>query len=172
MESARPRVEERLCGQRADRLRFAIWRMCHRSATIRLSSLQLALISDAKFLLRRIARRFSVKSGNARPITMAGGWATTFSCLIMCISLRAREIDARSMANWVQMWKSISSRRIAAVLSIKPPIWQPEYFDRYLRSSENYAEKWHYVEQNAVRAGLVETVEAWPYRGTIKDLMF
>jgi putative transposase len=32
------------------------------------------------------------------------------------------------------------------------------------RSSENYSEKWHYVERNAARAGLVETVEAWPYR--------
>jgi REP-associated tyrosine transposase len=82
------------------------------------------------------------------------------------------EIGARRMANWVETWKSVSSRRIAAALAIKPPIWQPEYFDRYLRSSENYSEKWHYVEQNAVRAGLVETVEAWPYRGTIHDLMF
>jgi len=82
------------------------------------------------------------------------------------------EIGAQRMADWVQMRKSASSRRIAAALSIKPPVWQPEYFDRYLRSTENYAEKWHYVEQNAVRAGLVETAESWPYRGTINDLMF
>jgi putative transposase len=82
------------------------------------------------------------------------------------------EIGAKRMTDWVEMWKSVSSRRIAAALSIKPPIWQPEYFDRYLRSGENYAEKWHYVEQNAVRAGLVEAVEVWPYRGTINDLMF
>lgn len=81
-------------------------------------------------------------------------------------------IDARPMADWVQMWKSVSSRRIAAALGIDPPIWQTDYFDRYLRSSESYSEKWQYVEQNAVRAGLVETMEAWPYRGTIHDLMF
>jgi putative transposase len=82
------------------------------------------------------------------------------------------ETGAQRMTDWVEMWKSVSSRRIAAVLSIMPPIWQPEYFDRYLRSSENYAEKWHYVEQNAVRAELVEAAESWPYRGTINDLMF
>ena len=76
------------------------------------------------------------------------------------------------MADWVQMWKSVSSRRIAAALGIDPPIWQTDYFDRFLRSSESYSEKWQYVEQNAVRAGLVETMEAWPYRGTIHDLMF
>jgi len=82
------------------------------------------------------------------------------------------EMDALGMAGWVQMWKSVSSRRITAALEIKQPIWQADYFDRYLRSSENYSEKWHYVERNAARAGLVETVEAWPYRGTINDLMF
>ena len=64
-------------------------------------------------------------------------------------------IDARPMADWIKMWKSISSRKIAAVLATSPPIWQADYFDRYLRSSENYSQKWHYVEQNAVRAGLV-----------------
>jgi len=76
------------------------------------------------------------------------------------------------MADWVQMWKSVSSRRFAAALVIEPPIWQAEYFDWYLRSSESYSEKWHYVEQNAIRVGLVEKVEAWPYRGTIHDLIF
>ncbi len=102
-----------------------------------------------------------------------GWWAGNYIIMPDHVHLFARpEIGAQRMADWVQMWKSVSSRRIAAALSIKPPVWQPEYFDRYLRSTENYAEKWHYVEQNAVRAGLVETAESWPYRGTINDLMF
>jgi len=70
------------------------------------------------------------------------------------------------------MWKGVSSRQIAKTLGIEPPLWQADYFDRYLRSSENYSEKWHYVEQNAVRAGLVTSVDEWPYRGSIHDLMF
>jgi REP-associated tyrosine transposase len=102
-----------------------------------------------------------------------GWWVGNYILMPDHVHLFARpEISARRMAEWVQMWKSVSSRRIAAVLSMKPSIWQPEYFDRYLRSSENYSEKWHYVEQNAVRAGLVEIAEAWPYRGTINNLMF
>jgi REP element-mobilizing transposase RayT len=36
-------------------------------------------------------------------------------------------IDARPMADWVQMWKSVGSRQIAAALAIKQPIWQAEY---------------------------------------------
>jgi putative transposase len=102
-----------------------------------------------------------------------GWWVGNYIIMPDHVHLFARpEIGAQRMADWVEMWKSVSSRRIAAALSIKPPIWQPEYFDRYLRSSENYAEKWHYVEQNAVRAGLVEAAELWLYRGTINDLMF
>jgi putative transposase len=82
------------------------------------------------------------------------------------------EVNARPMARWVEMWKSVSARQISAALEIAPPIWQGEYFDRYLRSSESYSGKWNYVEQNAVRAGFVEVVDAWPYRGVVHDLMF
>jgi len=76
------------------------------------------------------------------------------------------------MAKWVQLWKGVSSRKMTKSLRILPPIWQSEYFDRYLRSSESYSEKWDYVEQNPERAGLVERFEDWPYRGIIHDLMF
>jgi REP element-mobilizing transposase RayT len=80
--------------------------------------------------------------------------------------------NARPKAEWVGMWKSVSSRKISAALAVEPPIWQSDYFDRYLRFSESYSEKWHYVEQNPVRADLVGHVEDWPYHGTINDLMF
>jgi putative transposase len=80
-------------------------------------------------------------------------------------------IDARPMASWIKMWKGVSSREIAAALEIEAPVWQADYFDRYLRSSESYSQKWDYVEQNAVRAGLVTRVEDWPCRGIVYDLM-
>ena len=76
------------------------------------------------------------------------------------------------MAEWVKMWKSVSSRQISAALGVAPPIWQPEYFDRYLRSQENYAQKWNYVAQNASRAGLVKEGEEWQYRGSICGLLW
>jgi REP element-mobilizing transposase RayT len=81
------------------------------------------------------------------------------------------EIDAHPMSKWIQMWKGVSSRRIVKALVARAPIWQADYFDRYLRSSESYSEKWDYVERNAVRAGLAEHAEDWPYRGIIHDLM-
>lgn len=41
--------------------------------------------------------------------------------------------------------------------------WQKGCFDRLLRSDENLGSKWIYVQDNPVRAGLVERAEDWPY---------
>lgn len=43
--------------------------------------------------------------------------------------------------------------------------WEPGFFDHLSRSDESYAQKWEYVRQNPVRAGLVELAEDWPYQG-------
>src|ERR1700675_2414693 len=42
--------------------------------------------------------------------------------------------------------------------------WQPGSFDRLLRREESAYEKWLYMEENPVRAGLVSRPEDWPYR--------
>ena len=42
--------------------------------------------------------------------------------------------------------------------------WQPGSFDRLLRSDESAEEKWQYIRENPVRAGLVENWRDWPYR--------
>jgi hypothetical protein len=39
--------------------------------------------------------------------------------------------------------------------------------DHLLRSDESYAEKWNYVRENPVRAGLAQSAEDWPYAGEI-----
>lgn len=46
-------------------------------------------------------------------------------------------------------------------------IWQPGFFDHLLRNSDSYADKWAYVLENPVRAGLVRTAGEWPYQGRI-----
>jgi len=79
-------------------------------------------------------------------------------------------LESRSMSEWVQMWKSVSSRQFIKTLGLKAPVWQEDYFDRYIRNGESYADKWLYVEQNPVRAGLVGSPEEWPYKGRIHEL--
>jgi putative transposase len=48
-------------------------------------------------------------------------------------------------------------------------VWQPGCFDRLLRSDESLYEKWLYIEENPVRAGLVTHWQDWPYRYVFND---
>lgn len=48
--------------------------------------------------------------------------------------------------------------------------WQKGFFDHVLRSRESYNQKWAYVRQNPVRAGLVGKSGDWPYQGEIHRL--
>ena len=42
--------------------------------------------------------------------------------------------------------------------------WQTGSFDRLLRGTESAQEKWVYIRENPVRAGLVTRWQDWPYR--------
>jgi REP element-mobilizing transposase RayT len=58
-------------------------------------------------------------------------------------------------------------QRVMSVSLATSTLWQPGFFDHILRSNESYGEKWNYVRQNPVRAGLVEIADAWPYQGEV-----
>jgi REP element-mobilizing transposase RayT len=77
---------------------------------------------------------------------------------------------AVSLKQWMKMWKSLSARKMIRLHDLKPPIWQADYFDRYLRSSESYTDKWNYVKLNPVRAGMVKDAHDWPFQGRIYAL--
>ena len=76
-----------------------------------------------------------------------------------------------SLTQWMKslknaLSKTLRSRRVAT------PHWQKTFFDHLLRSAESYSEKWHYVRENPVRAGLVRQWEQWPFRGEIFALEY
>ena len=48
--------------------------------------------------------------------------------------------------------------------------FQPGCFDRLLRSDESLHEKWLYVRENPVRAGLVKYWTDWPYQIGLDDV--
>ena len=60
-----------------------------------------------------------------------------------------------------------SLKRAISVGLESPELWQPGFFDHILRSDESYAEKWKYIHENPVRAGLVESAGGWPCQGEI-----
>ena len=40
-------------------------------------------------------------------------------------------------------------------------------FDHVLRNDESYGQKWEYVRENPVRAGLVPRADDWQYQGEL-----
>ena len=69
------------------------------------------------------------------------------------------------LTQWVNgLKRSIS---VALGATKKCPLWQPGFFDHLLRNNESYEQKWEYVRENPVRAGLVTQSEEWPYQGEL-----
>jgi len=77
--------------------------------------------------------------------------------------------EGGTLSEFVGKWKEWTSKRISRFLGLTGPIWQQEFFDHVLRSNESYAQKWDYVRENPVRAGLVQRAEEWPYWGHVYD---
>jgi putative transposase len=68
--------------------------------------------------------------------------------------------------DWVKYWKSQFTKRH----KISGHRWQTDDWDTRMRTGQQYEEKWQYVRLNAVRHGLVESPENWPYQGTLHEL--
>ena len=76
-----------------------------------------------------------------------------------------------SLSNWVKSLKNALSKTLR-IAGQEGPHWQKGFFDHLLRSGESYSQKWDYVRENPVRAGLAESAEDWPFAGEIHDLEY
>jgi putative transposase len=77
--------------------------------------------------------------------------------------------NSPGLPRWIKGLKGTLSKKLRG-LGIHAPYWQKGFFDHVMRSEESYAEKWHYVQENPVRAGLVTKTVDWPYQGEIYPL--
>jgi hypothetical protein len=78
--------------------------------------------------------------------------------------------DDFSLQTFIGKWKEWTAKYAHRRHSVAMPLWQPEFFDHILRSSESYEEKWDYVRLNPERAGLVPNADEWPYQGELHKL--
>ncbi len=77
--------------------------------------------------------------------------------------------DSSNLSKWVMSLKNTLSRQWR-LIGIDGPYWQKGFFDHVIRSDQSHTEKWQYVRQNPVRAGLVEHPDQWPFAGEIHQL--
>jgi putative transposase len=69
-----------------------------------------------------------------------------------------RELSVAAFLKWLKRWFN-------DVYELPEKCeWQAGGFDRLLRTSESIHEKWQYIRENPVRAGLVAHWKQWPYR--------
>ena len=77
-----------------------------------------------------------------------------------------------TIERWIGFWKD----RFAKTLKDQGGAATPPYrfqaggFHHRLRDGESYAQKWQYVRENPVRAGLVTRPEDWPYLGRVHEI--
>jgi len=70
-----------------------------------------------------------------------------------------------AIERWTAFWKDRLRNALPEIGA-----FQRGGFHHRLRSGESYAQKWQYVRENPVRAGLVARPEDWPYQGRVHQL--
>jgi REP-associated tyrosine transposase len=87
--------------------------------------------------------------------------------LHLLVSPLDRDASVSEFSKWFKRW--FNEEYGLHFVSVSKPLaqtwsWQEGCFDRLLRSDESLSEKWEYLRQNPVRAGLVEDPDDWPYQ--------
>ena len=87
-------------------------------------------------------------------------------------------LNGWTVAKIVASWKKFTARKICDFRKANPAhqekfanqeiggpgrVWHREYWDRYMRDEQQLQQAIEYIHQNPVKAGLVETAEAWPW---------
>jgi len=72
-------------------------------------------------------------------------------------------LEPHTVSNVVKSWKSFTSRRANARLGRTGAFWDADYFDRYMRNEDHLMRTIEYVENNPVKAGLVDKTADWPW---------
>jgi len=59
--------------------------------------------------------------------------------------------------------KKISARRLHGGRGTEGPLWQHQFWDRFVRHGKEFADRFAYMHLNPVRQGLVAKPEDWPW---------
>ena len=69
----------------------------------------------------------------------------------------------------IQSWKSFTAKQVNKILDRSGQFWMPDYFDRYIRNEKHLATVVDYIEQNPVKAGLVDSASEWRWSSAARN---
>ena len=81
-----------------------------------------------------------------------------------------------TIERWLGFWKDQLAKNLKSHGGAAAPPYliigkfQSGGFHHRLRDDESYSQKWQYVRENPVRAGLVARPEDWPYFGRVHEV--
>ncbi len=73
------------------------------------------------------------------------------------------ETEYWSIGSILHSIKSYSSKQIPKVMLHIGKVWQDGRYDEMIRNEEEFKNKWEYIRQNPVKAGLSITPEKYPF---------
>ena len=82
---------------------------------------------------------------------------------LLAAPMNDRDASVSAFAKWFKRWFNEQYWE-AIPAGTRTWHWQEGCFDRLLRSDESLSDKWEYLRQNPIRAGLVEDPDNWPFQ--------
>ena len=72
-------------------------------------------------------------------------------------------VTGKPMGRVIANWKEYTARQANRLLGRRGQFWAGDYWDTFMRDAEHELRARKYVENNPVRAGLVQEAKAWPW---------
>ena len=72
-------------------------------------------------------------------------------------------LQGHRLGTVLHSWKSFTANKANAMVGRTGAFWHDDYFDRYMRDEKHLEGTIGYVEQNPVKAKLVDAPESWPW---------
>ena len=72
-------------------------------------------------------------------------------------------LGQHSLGLIVSSWKRFSARTANRVIGRSGPFWQDDYWDTYIRDERHFESTIGYIENNPVKAGLIDSPAEWPW---------
>ena len=79
------------------------------------------------------------------------------------VHVLVEQFPEHKLSSVLQTWKSVTAHGINEREGRRGVVWQREYFDRFMRTEEQFSTTVRYIENNPVKAGLVERAEDWRF---------